>query len=151
MLENVNATEAAQAWSGDVRPGFSKEVTAWVINPFVTYRGLELFGNIEQARGRAATETTERTWKHYAGEGVYRFLGNQLYVAARYNVATGRLQGMTADVTVDRIEAGGGWFLTNNLQAKAEYVEQNYRDFPATDIRNGGTFNGVVIEAVVSF
>ena len=58
---------------------------------------------------------------------------------------------MTADVTVDRIEAGGGWFLTNNLQAKAEYVEQNYRDFPATDIRNGGTFNGVVIEAVVSF
>lgn len=151
VLENVSATEAAQAWSGDVRPGFSHNVTAWVINPFVTYRGIELFGNIEQAQGRTATESSKRTWKHYAAEGVYRFLGNQLYLAARYNVAKGRLAGMASDVTVERVQAGGGWFLTNNLEAKLEYVEQHYRDFPAADIRNGGTFSGAVVEAVVSF
>jgi hypothetical protein len=151
VIENVNATEAAQAWSGDVRPGFSKRVTAWVVNPFVKFGGAELFGTIEQAEGRNANETSMRTWNQYAGEGVYRFLRNQLYLAGRYNVATGRLAGMTADVTVDRIEAGGGWFLTNNLEAKIEYVEQNYRDFPANDIRNGGKFSGYVAEAVVSF
>src|SRR5262245_31160964 len=151
VLENTLATESAQAWSGDVRPGFSKKVTAWVINPFVKYRGLELFGNIEQAEGMSATEADKRTWTQYAGDGVYRFLKNQLYVAGRYNVAKGRPVGFTEDVTVDRTEAGGGWFLTNNLEAKAEYVQQNYRDYPVTDIHHEGKFHGVMVEAVVSF
>jgi hypothetical protein len=151
VIENPNATEAAQAWSGDVRPGFGKKVTAWVINPFVKFHGLELFGNIEQAEGRAATETTKRQWDHYAAEGVYRFLGNQLYLAARYNVAKGRLQGMTSDVTIDRVQAGGGWFLTRTMMAKAEWVRQTYEDFPTADIRSGAKFDGVVIEAVVAF
>jgi hypothetical protein len=151
VLENVNATEAAQAWSGDVRPGFSKRVTAFVVNPFVKYRNLEFFGNFEQAEGRTATETDMRQWNQYAGEGVYRLFSNQVYLAGRYNVATGRLSGMTSDVTIDRMQFGGGWFLTNNLLAKLEYVEQTYQDFPVTDIRNGGKFNGVVFEAVVSF
>jgi len=151
VLENVNATESAQAWSGDIQPGFTRKVTAWVVNPFVQYRGLELFGNIEQAEGRNGVETSNRTWKQYAGEGVYRFLDNQLYLAARYNQATGRLVGGTSDVTVDRTEAGGGWFLTNNLEAKAEYVQQNYRDYPVTDIHHDGKFHGVMVEAIVSF
>ena len=151
VLENVNAAEAVQAWSGDVRPGFSNRVTAWVINPFVKLRGLELFGNIEQAKGRAANETSNRKWNHYAAEGVYRFLGNQLYVAGRYNVAKGRFAGFVSDATIDRVQVGGGWFLTNSLEAKAEYVEQKYRDFPTSDIRNGGKFSGAMVEAVVSF
>jgi hypothetical protein len=151
VVENLSATEAAQAWSGDVRPGFSNKVTAWVINPFVKFRGLELFGNVEQAEGRTATETSKRKWEHYAAEGVYRFLGNQLYVAARYNVASGRLSGMSSDVEVNRVQVGGGWFLTSNMEAKIEYVEQRYKDFPASDIRNGAKFSGTVVEAVVSF
>ena len=151
VIENAQATESAQAWSGDVRPGFSNRVTAWVVNPFVKFQGLELFGNVEQAEGRAATETSNRTWNQYAGEGVYRFLKNQLYLAGRYNVADGRLQGMTADVTVDRIEAGGGWFLTPNLEAKAEYVKQTYKDFPTNDIRHDAKFDGIMVEAAVSF
>ncbi len=150
-LENVNASEGTQAWSGDLQPGFNRKVTAWVINPFIKYHGLELFGNIEQAEGRKVTETASRKWTQYAGEGVYRFLGNQLYVAGRYNVVSGRLAGFTSDVTIDRVEAGGGWYLTQNLQAKAEYMQQTYRDFPAADIRNGGKFHGVMVEAAVSF
>jgi hypothetical protein len=151
VLENVNSTESAQAWSGDLQPGFTRKVTAWVVNPFIQYRGLELFGNIEQAKGRNGVETTERTWKQYAGEGVFRFLNNQLYLAGRWNQATGRLAGFTSDVTIDRTEAGGGWFLTNNLEAKAEYVQQKYSDYPVTDIHHEGKFNGVMIEAAVSF
>lgn len=151
VVENPNATEGAQAWSGDVRPGFSKRVTAWVINPFVKYRGLELFGNIERAEGRTATETEMRVWNHMAIEAVYRMASNQLYLAGRYNTADGRLAGFASDVTVNRVQIGGGWFLTHNLVAKLEYVEQKYEDFPVNDLRNGAKFNGAVFEAVVSF
>src|SRR5204862_7200984 len=105
VLENVNATESSQAWSGDLQPGFSRKVTAWVVNPFVKYQQLELFANIEQAEGRKITETTNRKWTQYAGEGVYRLFGNQIYLAARYNTAQGRLPGLTSDVPTDRTEA----------------------------------------------
>ncbi len=151
VLENVNATEAAQAWSGDVQPGFNREVTAWVVNPFLKYGGLELFGNIEQAKGRKVTETENRKWNQYAAEGVYRLAGNQLFLAGRYNVVKGRLAGFASDVSIDRFEVGGGWFLTQSLEAKVEYVRQTYSDFPVNDIRNGGKFHGVMVEAGVSF
>jgi hypothetical protein len=150
-LENVNATESAQAWSGDLQPGFTSKVTAWVVNPFLKYRGLELFGNIEQAEGSRANETADRKWTQYAGEGVYRMLGNQLYLAGRYDVVSGRLAGFASDVTIDRTQIGGGWFLSQNVQAKVEWMQQKYRDFPTTDIRNGGKFHGVMVEAAVSF
>lgn len=151
VLENAQSTEAAQAWSGDVQPGFRNEVTAWVINPFVKFGGVEFFGNVEQAKGKASTETSDRTWKQYAGEGLYRFFDEQLYVGGRYNVATGALAGITGDVTVERIQAGGGWFITSNIMAKAEYVRQNYMDFPANDIRAGAGFDGFMVEGVVAF
>ena len=32
-----------------------------------------------------------------------------------------------------------------------QYVNQEYNDFPMTDIRNHGQFDGVVLEAVISF
>jgi hypothetical protein len=151
VIENPTATEAGNAWSGDVRPGFSRKVTAWVVNPFLKYRDLELFGNIEQAKGRTLAETSLRTWNHYAGEAVYRMFKNQIYVAGRYNVAKGHLLGIAPELTVKRIEAGGGWFLTQNLLAKAEYVDQKYEDFPLTDIRHDAKFKGGMFEAVVSF
>jgi hypothetical protein len=122
-----------------------------VVNPFVKWKGAELFGNIEQAEGRNASETSNRTWHQYAGEGLYRFAGNRLYAAARYNVATGRPFGFTSDVNVDRTEIGGGWFLTQSLEAKGEYVKQNYNDYPANNIRHDAEFHGVMVEAVVSF
>jgi len=151
VLENQNATESAQAWSGDLQPGFRQRVTAWVVNPFVSYRGLELFGNIEQAKGKAANEASDRTWTQLAGEGVYRFVGNQFYLAARYNTAKGKLTLAGSEATVRRLEAGGGWFLTPNLEAKAEYVQQHDDDFPVNDVRHGGHFDGAMFEAVVSF
>ncbi len=151
VAENVNATEGAQAWSGDVRPGFSRKVQAWVVNPFVKFHDLELFGQVEQAKGRTLAESEERTWNHLAAEGVYRLFANHVYVAGRWNQAKGDLSGIANEVTVDRIQVGGGWFLSPNMLAKIEYVEQKYKDFPVTDLRNGAKFNGAVFEAVVSF
>lgn len=151
VIENPLATETGNAWSGDVRPGFSRKVTAWVVNPFLKYRDLELFGNIEQAKGRALAETSLRTFDQYAGEAVYRLIKNQVYVAGRYNMAKGNLAGIAPEVKITRIEAGGGWFLTQSLLAKAEYVNQKYNDFPLNDIRHDAEFKGGMVEAVVSF
>lgn len=151
VLENTQSTESAQAWSGDVQPGFRNRVTAWVINPFIKYRGLELFGDIQQAKGRTTGELVDRTWNQYAGEGLYRFLDEQLYVGGRYNVATGTLAGISGDLKVERMQAAGGWFVTPNVLAKVELVRENYLRFPASDIRNGGRFDGFMIEGAVNF
>jgi hypothetical protein len=72
-------------------------------------------------------------------------------LGGRYNTANGRLAGMTTDVGAERYEIGGGWFLTQSVLLKAEYVNQKYNDFPTLDIRNGGKFNGLMFEGVVAF
>ena len=152
VLENTTSTEAAQAWSGNMQPGLKNSIHSWVINPFIQIRGLELFGNIERARGRAAGETENRTWNQLVGEAVYRFLPDQrLYAAARYNTVKGQLTVGTPDIKVNRFQAGGGWFITPNVLTKLEFVSQKYLDFPTTDIRNGGEFKGFMVEGVVAF
>jgi len=151
VMENTTSTETAQAWSGAIQPGFKSEVHAAVINPFIKYQGLELFGNIEQVKGRAVTEAADRTWRQNVGEVVYRLLNDQVYVGGRYNSAWGQLAGITGNVKVNRYQMGGGWFVTPNVLAKAEYVNQKYLDFPTTDIRSGGKFNGLMVEGVVGF
>lgn len=87
-----------------------------------------------------------------AGELVYRFLANeQLFIGAKYNKVTSRLNGYTDDVNVTRTAIAAGWFPTKNLLLKGEYVNQKYDGFKGTDIRSGAKFNGIVVEAVVGF
>jgi hypothetical protein len=152
VLENTASTEAAQAWSGAIQPGLSNSIHTYVINPFVKFQGLELFGNYERAKGKAVGEVANREMKQYVAEGVYRFLeANQLYVAARYNRVSGRLKGFANDISVNRYQVGGGWFMTPNILTKLEYVNQKYNDFPTTDVRNGGQFKGFMVEGTVAF
>jgi hypothetical protein len=152
VLENLKATEAAQAKSGLINPGFGREVRAYMLNPFVKVGGVEVFGVLERAEGKTASETAMREWTQYAGDVVYRFLANEeLFVGARYNKATGELAGIANEVGAERVQLSGGWFITPSLMLKGEYVTSKYFDFPATDIRSGGKFNGFVVEGVVSF
>jgi hypothetical protein len=152
VLENTTSTEATNAWSGDVQPGMSSKLRALQLNPFVKVSGFEFFGVAEQAKGRAATETKDRTFTQYAGEALYRFMADQrVYVGGRYNTVKGQFAGMTNDVTVNRYQVGGGWFVTPNLLTKAEWVNQKYNDFPTSDIRHGGEFKGFMVEGTVSF
>jgi hypothetical protein len=152
VLENTAASETAQKDSGLINPGFKNKVAAFQMNPFVKFRGLELFGVVERAEGKASTELTERIWKQYAIDTVYRFLADeQLFVGARYNRAHGELAGITGDVGANRWQFGAGWFLTPNVLAKAEYVNQTYLGYPAANIKNGGKFNGVMLEGVIAF
>jgi hypothetical protein len=151
VLENTTSTETANAWSGEIHPGLSNNVHAFVVNPFVKLGGIELFGNLETATGKGAAELTNRTIRQYVGEGVYRFANDQLYVGARYNTVQGELAGIPNDISVNRWQYGAGWFVTPLLLAKIEYVNQKYLDFPATDIRNGGQFKGFMMEGVLAF
>jgi hypothetical protein len=152
VMENTTATESAQFTSGLINPGFRNKVTAFQVNPFVKFRGLELFGVLEQAEGRASTELTERTFKQYAGDVVYRFLADEsLFVGVRYNRAEGELTGMTGDVGAKRWQIGAGWFILPGVVAKVEYVDQKYFGYPASNIKNGGRFKGLMLEGVVAF
>ncbi len=142
----------AAAFSGRFNPGFSKKISATMINAFVKVYGFEFFGTYEGSKGRTKTETTDRKATQLAAEAVYRFGKDEnLFVGARYNTVTARLAGYTNDVKVDRTAFAAGWFLTKNVLLKAEIVNQKYTDFVNTDYRAGGKFNGYVIEAIVGF
>ena len=152
VMENTAATETGNFRSGLIVPGFSNEVTALMVNPFVKVRGLELFGVLERVEGRASTEPDDRVWKQFAVDAVYRFLpGEQLFVGGRYNTARGELKGVAEEVRVNRYELGGGWFITPSVLAKVEYVNQEYKDFPKANILNGGRFKGFMLEGVIGF
>ena len=152
VMENTAATESAQFTSGAINPGFKNKVLALQMNPFVKFRGLEVFGVVERAKGQASTEAAERTWNQYAVDAVYRFLPDEkMFAGVRFNRAEGRLAGLANEVGADRWQVGGGWFVTPVLLVKAEYVNQKFRGYPGTHIRNGGNFKGMMLEGVVAF
>jgi len=143
-------------FSGRINPGLNSKMTSIMINPFVKFKGLEFFGMYESASGRDnntdAAFTSNRTWTQLGAELLYRFGSKeQLYLGGRYNSASGQLPGVeTAKVTVDRINFGGGWFMTKNILMKVEYVTQKYKDYTSLQFQ-GGQFNGLMIEAAIGF
>ena len=159
--DNTGAVKSYTAMysSGRFNPGFSKKITAIMINSFVKAYGLEFFGTYETAKGRSKTEVAERNANQIAVEGLYRFGKNEaFYIGARYNKVNAEMTqtpvGGTAgvvDVSIDRTAFGAGWFLTKNVLMKAEYVTQNYNGFLGNDFRTGAKFKGLVIEAAVGF
>jgi hypothetical protein len=152
VLENTQASETTNAFSGTINPGFRNKVTALQMNPFVKYRGLEVFGVLERADGRATAEVTNRTFNQYAVDTVYRFFeAEKIFVGARYNRVNGNLTGIVNDVGANRWEFGAGWFVIPGLLVKAEYVDQKYFGFPVDNIKNGGHFKGTMLAGVVAF
>lgn len=153
----ATVASTASAFSGRLNPGFGKKVDAVMLNGFLKLHGFELFGTYEIAKGRTKTESTARKASQVAIDGLYRFGASEnFYLGARYNIAKARLANTAAvtytdDIKVDRVALAGGWFLTKNILLKAEYVVQQYKDFPVKDFRSGGKFHGYVVEAVVGF
>lgn len=142
---------SANAFSGRFDPAFKRKITAAQFNGFVKYSGLELFGTYEVAKGRMLDEASKRDANQYAIEGLYRIGSKEnVFIAARYNGVKADLVGQE-DVKINRATFAAGWFLTNNILLKGEYVTQKYKDFAVTDIRNGGKFDGYVIQAVIGF
>jgi len=93
----------------------------------------------------------DRTATQIAAELIYRFGATEnVYVGGRYNMISGELfTGSTETASIDRIQVAAGWFVTQNLLLKLEYVTQNYTDF--TGLLDEGKFGGIMIEAVAGF
>lgn len=151
VMENTEASTSSNFRSGRYDPGMSNEITSFMINPFVKYKGLEFFGTFETANGKADAEADKRNATQLAGELVYRFGNSEnFYLAGRYNTVDAETAA-GEDITIDRVQLGFGAFLTKNILAKFEYVNQTYDGYSDTSIFNEGKFNGVLLEAVISF
>jgi hypothetical protein len=152
-MDNVNATTNAQFTSGRFSPGYGDKLMAFVVNPFVKVGGLELFVNLELASGRGHGEPLNRESRQYSAEAIYRFPANseRFFIGGRYNTVESTLKDMQNPVNINRVQASGGWFVTRNILAKVEYVDQKYKGFSPADIRHGGQFNGIMFEAVLGF
>ncbi len=172
VMENAPVTLTGNAFSGRFNPGFRDKLTSFVINPFIKYTGLEVFGTFEWASGLNSFENGEgtnyakvpdRAASQTAIEALYRFgKTEQFYVGARYikvdaTVAEGytaTAQGNRYDVNIDRTSIGAGWFITPSILLKGEYVTQNYGGFLPTGANNrfyNGKFDGFVIQGAISF
>ena len=177
VMENAPVTLTGNFTSGRFNPGYRDNVTAFMVNPFVKFGGLELFGTWEYAFGKNANENgeiasgtpfgskdyTNRQTHQTAAEALYRFGKNEkFYVGARYiTVSSNLTEGQTAtnpgslyNVTIDRTSFGGGWFVTRNVLLKGEYVSQKYDGFKDTGANNRfyqGEFSGVVIQGSIAF
>lgn len=163
--------------SGRYNPGFNNKITAVMINPFVKYKGLEFFGTFEMTKGKADNEkydsdndgvaetiADERSVTQVAGELIYRFGKEEnLFVGARYNLVSSEdlaAEGWNPSpntyndyekVNISRFQLGAGWFMTQNVLMKAEYVNQQYDDYTAGGLLEDAQFDGFMLEAVISF
>jgi hypothetical protein len=150
ILQDATAT-SDNFRSGRFDPGFRNKITAIMINPFIKYGGLEVFGTIELTSGRTLAEMDRRKAEQYSGEVIYRF-GNteNFYLGTRFNTVSAELASGN-DVNVNRFQLGAGWFMTKNILMKAEYVTQKYSDYPAGNLLEDAKFNGLTLEAAISF
>lgn len=143
-------------FDGRYNPRF-KKLTSLQVNPFIKFRGFEFFGILERANGNneftQPQADKEGEFTQLAGELLYRFGENErFYIGGRYNTVVGKQkESATEDIKIDRLNLGGGWFLSNNVLTKLEYVKQNYNGNAWTGRFAGAEFSGLVLEAVISF
>jgi hypothetical protein len=153
--------------SGRIDPQMSNRITAISIDPFLKFKGLEIYGGFQNLNGSLYGDSTgktwnKRSWNQYYGEVVYRLFNDQVYVGARYVNVDGEPYNLKygsadagksgqANVNVNRIAFAAGYFPIKNLLLKVEYVKQNYNDYPSIDYRYEGSFNGFTVQAIVGF
>lgn len=151
VMEMPDASSAGNFTSGRFDPGMNNKLTAFMINPFVKYQGLEWFSTLEFVKGKNTPEIDTRDAFQFATDLIYRFGNNDdFYVGGRYNLVDADLAS-GEDVKITRFNFGGGMFLTDNIMMKVEYVQQKYDGFDQTPRLHEGKFKGVVLEAAISF
>lgn len=129
-------------------PGFPYQ-TAFQINPFIKFQGLEIFGVFEVSQGGP---DEAGSYTQLGAEALYRIGSNEnFYLGGRYNSVSGEATNGGPTQDISRINLGGGWFLTQNVLAKVEYVSSTYDGEGFTGKFAGAEFSGLVLEAVVSF
>ncbi|MGQ8338206.1 hypothetical protein ACUNWD_16760 [Sunxiuqinia sp. A32] len=142
---NVMQTAAAEGdnfRSGRWSPGSGQtEMNSYQANLFVKFHGLEIFGIYEDMKG--VKGGNDQHFTQTALQAIYRF--GSFYAGTRLNKVSNN-----NDSNVTRCNLGGGWFMTDNVLIKLDYVDQKYEGVAHGDI-DGGKFNGLVVEAAISF
>jgi hypothetical protein len=142
-----NVMQTAEAEGDDFRsgrwsPGANQtEMNSYMANIFAQFYGLEVFGIYETMKG--VRSGTDQNFTQTALQAIYRLGG--FYVGTRLNKVDNN-----DGSTVSRTNLGGGWYMTDNVIVKLDYVTQKY-DGPAHGSIDGGKFNGLVLEAAISF
>jgi hypothetical protein len=142
-----NVMQTAEAEGDDFRsgrwsPGANQtEMNSYMANIFAQFHGLEVFGIYETMKG--VRSGTDQNFTQTALQAIYRLGG--FYVGTRLNKVDNN-----DGSTVSRTNLGGGWYMTDNVIVKLDYVTQKY-DGPAHGSIDGGKFNGLVLEAAISF
>lgn len=145
----MHTASLAGDFEGRFNPKFAYQ-TAYQINPFVKFRGLEFFGIFENVVN--GNDAVGGYFTHLGAEVVYRIgKSENFYVAGRYNNVTGQQNDNSGTTTISRLNFGAGWFMTSNVVTKLEYVSQSYSSFPTNSRYYGGEFSGLMLEAVISF
>jgi predicted porin len=123
---------------------------------------VKLYGHYGIAQDKdingTAAGTPEEKWTYYAADATYN-LTPAIYAAARYSAAaTSKLAGNPSDGRVNRIQVGGGLWLTKNMLVKLEYVQQKYSGFSVGQMVNNNIqawrdpeFSGLISEVSFSF
>jgi hypothetical protein len=128
--------------SGRWSPGANQtEMNSYMANIFAQFHGLEVFGIYETMKG--VRSGNDQNFTQTALQAIYR-LGS-FYVGTRLNKVDNN-----DGSTVSRTNLGGGWYMTDNVIVKLDHVTQKY-DGPAHGSIDGGKFNGMVLEAAISF
>jgi len=138
---------------------------------------VESFTTVEAAKGGKASEASDRKANQFATDLIFRFgKADNFFLGARYNTvsadvpsaspitavslndANGTKYTLGQDAVpaykqdISRLAISGGWFMTKNIMAKLEYVNQKYKGVPNVNyILNGAKFNGLTAEAVIAF
>jgi hypothetical protein len=155
-LPDTNGNTQGGEFEGRYNSRFVK-LTAIQINPFIKFKGLELFGIYELANGSNKVTTPvadkEGSFTQLAAELLYRFGADEkFYLGGKYNTVQGiRVVSSTEDLKISRLNIGGGWFLSKNIVAKVEYVNQQYTGKAWTGRFAGAKFDGFNVEAAISF
>ncbi|AFL83918.1 hypothetical protein Belba_1289 [Belliella baltica DSM 15883] len=155
-LPDANGVAEGGPRDGRFNARFTK-LTALQINPFIKYKGLEFFGIYELANGNneftQPGPDTEGGFTQLAAELLYRFGADErFYIGGRYNTVNGKMrESATENLDISRLNLGGGWFISKNILTKLEYVKQSYNGEAWTGRFAGAQFNGVTLEAVISF
>lgn len=162
----ADTSGAKTNFDGRFNPSFF-QTTAFQINPFVKFKGLEFFGIYEMVSGKTGMSLNnpelnmgEGEFTQLGAELLYRFGKDEnLYVGGRYNQVSGKLSKNSGipgvavgEQDINRLNLGIGWFMTKNILAKLEYVNQNYdgKGWEGTRFEKGN-FKGVMFEAVIGF
>ncbi len=145
--------------AGDISPQKGQDVTAYQFDGFYDMNPVKVFAMYGYTKDAdingSAPGTPQESWAYYGGDITY-YIFPALYVAARYSAATSSMyagQDVSANpVSANRFQAGAGVWVTKSMLLKLEYVNQQYKNFPAGSGYGYNTrFHGLTTQFSVAF